>query len=482
MDLNIDLVDALVLLLYLLGAVALGAWIGRNTDADEYLAGGRDLPWWVVLGSIVATETSTATFLSVPGLVYAQGGDLRFLQLAIGFLLGRLIVSMWLLPKFFRGRLNSAYQVIEQRFGTSTQRWAALIFLVTRNLGDGLRLFLAALVLSPLLGIELWQAAVVVGAVTVLYTWMGGLRSVVINDCIQLVIYLVGGLAVGAVILDRLPGGFAQFESFAAAQGKLRLFGEVWNPSDTYAVTTGVLGGLILTLGTHGTDQLMVQRYLAAKSLSQARIALSVSGAVVFLQFTLFLLLGAGLAAFYGEYPREQAFERNDAVLGTFVIEQLPAGYGLIGLILAGVFAAAMSTLSSSLNSSATVVVSDLLPATNDQRLVARTRAWTLFFGVVQTGFAIAAVRLSQSVVSDALALAGFSAGLLLGLFALGSWLPGVRGMHAQIGLLAGLAALLGVHFGTDLAWPWYAAVGASTVCATGALSAYLVPASKEIQ
>ncbi|MHC4378947.1 MAG: sodium:solute symporter family transporter [Planctomycetota bacterium] len=480
MDLELQTVDALVLLVYLAGAVALGGWIGRRTDADEYLAGGRDLPWWVVLGSIVATETSTATFLSVPGLAYAAGGDLRFLQLAVGFLLGRVLVSLWLLPKFFDGKLTSAYQVIERRFGAGTQRWAAFTFLVTRNLGDGLRLFLAALVLAPLVGIDLWQAAVVVGAVTVGYTWMGGLRSVVVNDCIQLVIYMVGGLAVGAVVLWRLPGGWEQFQSFAEAQGKLRLLGEAWNPSDTYALTTGVVGGLVLTLGTHGTDQLMVQRYLAAKSLSHARAALTVSGVVVLLQFTLFLLLGAGLAAFYAEFPRETAFERNDAVLGTFVIEQLPGGYGLIGLILAGVFAAAMSTLSSSLNSSATVVVSDLLPDADESRVVARTRSWTLFFGLLQTAFAIAAVELSQSVVSDALALAGFSAGLLLGLFALGSFLSSAGGRHAQLGLLAGLLALLAVHFGTDLAWPWYATVGSATVFAVGALSTLLLPLTQE--
>jgi len=256
--------DIWIIGLYLLGVVLLGAWVGRGTrDLSGYFLGDRTLPWWALLGSIVATETSTATFLSVPGITYEAGGDLRFLQLAIGFILGRCLVMVFLLPAYFRGQMFTAYEVLQKRFGGATQRTASLIFLVARNLGDGLRLFLAALVLQKMLGISLPWCVIMVSAVTIVYTLLGGMRSVVWNDCIQLVIYLARGVLALVIMLDRLPEGWQQMIAFAGREGKLRVCDWRWDWSDQYTLWAGLVGGAFLSLGSHGVDQMMVQRYLS---------------------------------------------------------------------------------------------------------------------------------------------------------------------------------------------------------------------------
>ena len=318
------------------------------------------MPWWALLGSIVATETSTATFLSVPGISFNPGGDLRFLQLALGFIVGRCLVAVWLLPSYFRGEILSAYELLEIRFGVAAKRTASLLFLVARTLGDGLRLFLAALALEAAFGISLPLSVAVISGVTVVYTLFGGMRSVVWNDCLQFVVYIAGGLAALAMMVGRLPGGAGQLWEFAVANDKLRWFSGAWDLSDPYTIWAGLIGGACLSLGTHGTDQMMVQRYLAARSQRDAAKALVLSGLVVFVQFVLFLGIGVGLACFFAQFPPRVPIASGDKAFALFIVGQMPAG--LVGLTLAAVFAAVMSTLASSLNSSAAVAINDFGP------------------------------------------------------------------------------------------------------------------------
>ena len=474
MTLAIPDIDALVLCVYLAVVAAFGIWLGRGThDLNGYLLGDRHLPWWAILGSIVATETSTATFLSVPGIAYAEGGDLRFLQLSIGYLIGRCLIRIVLLPLYFRGKIFTAYQVLDQRFGGATKRAAALIFLVTRNLGDGLRLFLTAIVLEKIIQIPLPICVVVIGVVTILYTLLGGMKAVVWNDCAQFIVYMAGGLIAGAVILHGLPEGWNSLLEFGRREGKFRVFDFGWTTADPYTCWAAIIGGMFLTLGTHGTDQMMVQRYLCARSQADAGRALVGSAFVVMAQFAIFLFLGIGLAAFYRIHPPSQSFSTNDQVFATFIVEELPAGKGLIGLVLAAVFAAAMSTLSSSINSSAASAVTDLYlplwgdtPPSENHQLRA-SRLLTVVFGLVQIAVGVLAQDLTQSVVNDALAIASFSAGLLLGIFALGVLTRRVRQPAAAAGLIVGLSCLLFVKFGLPLlgstwqiAWPWLPVVG----------------------
>lgn len=489
MDLAIGTLDATILVGYLIGVVLLGVWIGRGRkDLSGYLLGGRNLPWWAILGSIVATETSTATFLSVPGIAFAQGGDLRFLQVAFGFLCGRIIVALFLLPQYFQGELYSAYEVLEKRFGGATQRVASLMFLVARNLGDGLRLFLAGIAMEKVVGLDLHLCIALIGIATIIYTFFGGMKAVVWSDCLQLVVYVSGGMMALVILLQSFPGGVSELVEFGKATGRFQLFDFRVLPAEGFSLLTepftfwaGLFGGAVLTLGTHGTDQMMVQRYLCTRSQREAGLALILSGCVVVLQFALFLLLGVALACFYTQVT-PQTFEHNDEVFATFIVEHLPAG--LIGITLAAVFAAAMSTLSSSLNSSASAAVNDIYQPRGQQiddeasaaHRLRMSRGLTILFGVVQIGVGIGASHISRSVVNDALAIAGFTAGILLGIFSLGILTKRTNQRGALAGMVAGIAVLSYVKFGTSTAWTWYAIIGAVTTFTVGYGASLLLP------
>jgi SSS family solute:Na+ symporter len=467
--------DLVVLVCYLAGVVGVGLWQGRRQRSlDDYLLGSRDLPWWAVMGSIVATETSTATFLSLPGRTFVDGGDMRFLQLGLGYVLGRLAVSALLLPGYFKGRLTSAYELLGARFGLGTQRLASATFLIARVLGDGLRLFLAALALDAVAGTGFVNAVVLVGGVTAIYTVFGGMRSIVWNDCVQLVVYLAGGALLLWFATTGVVGGWEGVVEFGAESGRWRVFDASLTWSDPYTFWGGLIGGAFLTLGVHGTDQMLVQRCLSARSPAAAGRALVTSGVVVTLQFALFLVLGVALAAYFEGHA---AMPAPDEAVARFVVDELPAGSGLVGLLLAAVLAASMSTCSSSLNSSASSVMEDwILPARRsrpgDRLALAMTRALTAGFALLQVAVALAARGVSESVVSEVLAIAGFSAGLLLGLFALAHLVPRADGRSAFAGLASGLAVLLAARFapGVELAWTWFPLLGAAVVTGVGRL------------
>jgi Na+/proline symporter len=259
-----------------------------------------------VLGSIIATETSAVTFLSVPGLALAQGGDFGFLQLSIGLILGRLIVVVWFLPSYFRDEIYTAYDILRDRFGGLTQRTSSMIFIITRTVADGLRLYLTALVLGQVTGFGLTPSVLVIGVATMIYATMGGIRSVIWNDCIQLVVYLAGAVGAGGVIADKLPGGFGQIVSYGQETDRFVVFHPEWTlfSGNLWA---GIVGGLFLAIATHGTDQMMVQRYLCSRGLKQARWAVALSGPLVAVQFALFLLVGVALAAWWSASARMAA-------------------------------------------------------------------------------------------------------------------------------------------------------------------------------
>ncbi len=490
---SISSIDFAILVVYLLAMVVFGLWVGRDQkDLAGYLLGGRDMPWWSILGSIVATETSTATFLSVPGIAFAIGGDLRFLQLGMGLVVGRIIVAIVLVPLFRRGEIYSAYEILSTRFGGASKQCASLMFLITRNLGDGLRLFLAGIALEKVLGIDLIGCIVILGFVTILYTFFGGIKAVIWSDCIQWVVYMVGGILSLQILVSYFPGGWGQLFEFGNQTGRFQVFDFRLRSTDTFSVLTdpytfwaGVFGGTVLTLGTHGTDQMIVQRYLAARSTLDAQRAVVVSGLVVLAQFALFLIVGVALACFYSQI-NPQTFDHHDEVFAEFIVDHLPVG--LVGITLAAVFAAAMSTLSSSLNSSASAAVSDFYrpwfypkgdePSVSGD-LVRVSRRLTVFFGLVQIAIGIGASYLSSSVISDALAIAGFTAGILLGIFMLGILTSSAHQRGALVGMLTGIVTLTVIKFATPVAWPWLAIIGSVTTFVSGYLASHLIPPSR---
>lgn len=486
MELSLGVIDIAVLLASLLAVVVIGLKVsGKTSDLEAYLLGDRNLPWWAILGSIVATETSTATVLSVPGIGYGPVG-FRFLQLSLGYIVGRAVVVRVLLPLYFQGSLFTAYQVLDRRFGTRTKQAASILFLITRNLGDGLRLFLAAMVLQQLAGWSFAASVIVMGVVTMFYTYYGGMRSVVWNDCLQFVIYMIGAVAAVFVIVANIPGGWPELSQYIQDHDKLEMFDFSLTWSNAYNFWAGLIGGAVLTIGTHGTDHMMVQRYLSGRSQRDAGRAIFASGLVVFVQFAVFLFIGVELACFYAGYP-ELTFEKTDQVFAHFIVHHFPKNTGLVGLMLAAILAAAMSTLSSSLNSSASALVNDFyLPSLSTplppERALQVTRNLTLLFGVIQIGVGFWATQLARTVVDNALTIAGFAAGLLLGVYALGVLTKRVGQTAALSGAAVGLMVLLYAQFGVGwlglkpIAWPWLALVGASTTFCCGVIFSLLSP------
>jgi SSS family transporter len=476
---NIHPIDSAIVVCYLAAVLAFGLWVGRGQrDSADYFLGGRALPWWALLLSIVATETSTVTFLSLPGISGAAGGDLTFLQITFGYIAGRFLIVRFLLPLYFQGQAFTAYETLERRFGVLSRRAASTLFLVTRNVSDALRLFLTALVLQIVLGLDLSLSVVVLGVITIVYTLVGGARSVIWNDCIQFVVYMVGAAAALAMIARGIPGGWGELVQFAVDNDKLRVLDlDLRFTGPTMTFWAGLVGGAFLTMATHGTDQLMVQRYLSARNRPDAARALGLSGFIVLAQFAVFLFIGVALAAFAERAPAGAGLAQSggDRLFASFIVGHMPVG--LAGLTLASVFAAAMSTLSSSLNSSATALINDVYlplksrtPGPNAQLRAGRLA--TAGFGAVQVAIAVAvgAIGTTESTVANVLKIAGFASGPVLGIYLLARFAPGVRQPAALSGFVIGVAGLSWLALGTDLYWPWYAAAGALLTALAGRL------------
>jgi SSS family transporter len=473
---RIGSVDLLVILVYLAVTVVLGLWAGRQhgtaSTTVDYFLGGRQLPWWALLLSIVATETSTATFLSVPGKTFESGGNLTFLQFAAGLIVGRLLVAWLLVPLYFRGELATAYELLGERQGSGTRRLASGLFLATRTVGDALRLYLAALVLHNVVALEMSHCVLAVGVTTIAYTMFGGLRSVVWNDCAQFFVYTAGAVWALTVLLVRVPDGWHGLYEYAQLEDKLRVIAWGWQTNGKdYSLALGLIGGGFLALATHGTDHLIVQRLLGSRSMADARRAMVLSGVVVFLQFSLFLLIGIALAYFYQVHPLPRVEVRSDEVLAMFVVDQLPVG--VVGVVLASIFAAAMSTQSSSLNASASAFVGDFYqplvrPDATQSHLLSVGKWATLLFGILQMLVAIAAADFvhSRHVIDLVLELAAFAYGPILGLFLLAFTRNQTPPHVAFRGFAIGLAVLVTLKLGAlwqigpTIPGLWYTAIG----------------------
>lgn len=506
------LLDLVVIVVYLAGAAFLGTWIaGRQTSTSDYFMGGRDIPWWAVLFSVVATETSTLTFISIPAVSY--GGTLTFLQITLGYIAGRVVVSVLFLPRYYEGNMATAYQFLQQRFGDGMRNAASTTFMVTRLLADGVRLFATAIPLAIILRLggafagwgdfQLYLLSIAaISAITLVYTLIGGIKAVVWMDVMQMGVYIGGALLAAAVMIGGIPGGLAGAWELAAGAGKTRVidFGLGMAFEDfiaqPYTFFTALIGGAVFSVASHGTDQLIVQRLLTTRNVRDGQRALVWSGVVVALQFALFLGIGLLLYAFYGGVSAESmGLATTDEIFARFIVEELPAG--LTGLIVAALFAAAMSSLSSSLNSLASATTLDLYKPyfgrDNSQAEDLRaSRLITVAWAVILTGsaFFFAMLQLQEgerpAVVELGLGIASYTYGGLLGAFLLGrlSRRPGSR--DALTGFFCGLAALLFMVEGPihnllpgdplAIAWPLYTLAGSVIVVGVGLLSSRLTP------
>ena len=479
-------IDLVVIVVYMLGVTAFGWYFGRKQkDIRDYFLSDREVPWWALAGSIVATETSTVTFISVPAFAFAanargEGGNFTFLQLVAGYMIGRLIIVALFIPLYFKGELFTVYQVLDQRFGGQVKRTAASLFLVTRSLADGIRLFATALVLVALTGWSDPTSILIIGVVTIIYTYLGGMSAVIWTDVVQLVIYVAGALVAAIILLMKIPGGWGEVIAVGNDFHKFQLFDFTLNLARSYTFWAGVIGGAFLTTATHGTDQLMVQRYLCSKNARQATGALLASGVIIFAQFVLFLLIGVMLFVFYRHYPvlPAEIAARADRVFPHFIVTQLP--HGIVGLVIAAIFAAAMSTLSSSLNSSAATSLTDfykplLARDRSDRHYLNVSRGLTAMWGVVQIGVAVLAITMQQRVVDAVLSIASFTNGPILGLFLLSALARRVGRIGALAGVVVGIAAMIFVWMSLSVSWQWYVLIGSTVTFVAGYLTSIVL-------
>ncbi len=475
--------DVVVIAVYIAGVTAFGTLLGRRQkNARDYFLADRSIPWWAVCFSVIATETSALTFISVPATAYTS--DFWILQLTFGYLIGRIAVAIVLLPGYFRGELATAYALLEERFGLDTRRFASLIFMVTRALADAVRVFATAIPIKLITGLPYWEAILLTGLFTLIYTYYGGLRAVVWIDVVQLFIYIFGGVAALVVLLHVVPGGWHTILAAGRAAGKFKLFHMSGGFGSGQWFWTGIVGGAFLSMASHGVDQLIVQRLLASPSLRDARKAVVTSGIVVIGQFALFLVVGVGLFAFY----HARTFTTPDEIFPRFIVDYLPPG--ISGLVVAGILAAAMSTVASSLNSLSSATTLDIYAPLagrvgDDEHLMRAGRAFTVLWAAILIGGAILFQFAAQGtpVVVIALDIASFTYGGLLGGFLLGVLVPRARqrdailGMAIAIVLMTTLWILQRVHVLPNLLNTlWFALFGSAITVAVGWLSSRFGP------
>jgi SSS family transporter len=487
-------IDAVVIVAYLVGTTLLGVWLGRSQkSARDYFVADKAIPWWAILFSVVATETSALTFISIPGLAYLT--DLSFLQIALGYLIGRVVIAYTLLPRYYEGELVTAYALLQKRFGVATRRFASIVFMVTRAFGDSVRVFATAipiaLIIGPIVPPE-WvtpASILILGVFTVIYTYHGGMRAVVWTDVLQTGVYLIGGLSALYLIGRGVDGGWGAIFERAGEAGKLRLFDAYTGFDRAHTIFAGLIGGAFLSMASHGADQIIVQRLLASQNLRDARRALIGSGIVVIVQFALFLVIGLGLWSFY----EAREFTRgSDTIFPQFIIEGMPTG--LTGLVLAAVLAAAMSTVSGSLNALSAATTHDIyVPlsrrAHDDQELLRAGKRFTLVWAAILIGGALLYREQGTPVVVIALAIASFTYGGLLGGFFLALGWRRATQRDAITGMATAITIMAVVVFARQLlawndsltwlaplsriAWPWYVLIGTSITLVVGILSSF---------
>jgi SSS family transporter len=467
--------DYAVIATYLIAITAFGSWFARfQKTTRDYFLNDRTVPWWAICFTIVATETSTLSFIGVPAGAFA--GNMTFLQLAMGYIAGRILVSTVFIPAYFRGELYTSYELLGRRFGPSVKNVAAVIFMVTRTFADGIRLFATALVISVVTQIGVSWVIVVLGVAMIVYTVRGGVSAVIWTDVVQMFVYLAGALAVFVGLQQLIDGGWPTIVNVAGSAGRLRVFDLSTDPRAVYTLWAGLLGGIALTLSTHGTDQYLVQRLLSARSSRDASTGLVLSGFIVFGQFVLFLAIGAMLFVYYQQVPLPRPLGRTDEVLPLFVVTSLPEG--ISGFIVAAIVAAALSP---SINALAATTVNDFYvkyvrPDADQERLMRVSRLATILWGAAQIAVALGAQYVTRSVLDAGLSVLSLAAGPVLGAFLAGVLTRSVNALAILTGMAAGSVVVGWAWWTGSVAWTWFAFLGATTTAAAGLTVAALSP------
>lgn len=475
---QINPIDFAILALYLVGITLFGARFRRGQQTlRDYFLGGRTAPWWAIACSIVATETSTLTIISTPGIAYA--GNLGFLQLVLGYLVARVILCIVLVPQYFQGEFYTAYQLLEKRFGPRIKSAAAVVFLCTRALAEGVRISAIGKVVSVAFGTGERTSILIIATLTLFFTFEGGMRAVIWTDVIQFALYMAGSIAAFFLLLHKIPGGWPTVtQAAAAAGGKLTVFDFALSLTKSYTFWSGLLGGTFLTMASHGTDQTMVQRLLSSRNEPDSKTALLASGVIIFAQFALFLVLGVMLFVYAQHFVLAIPGGDLDKVYPEFIVHHMPVG--LAGIVLASIFAIAMSNASGSLNSLASSSIIDLSSRRSERgaQSLVRSRKLTIVWGIMLG--ALGLIHWGPVLVAG-LTIASITYGATLGVFLLGTWNRRANETGALAGFATGLLAMIAVRFLTPLAWTWYVLVGTVITYAVGSVASIIASgATKE--
>jgi solute:Na+ symporter, SSS family len=472
--------DLATIAVYLIAITWFGAHFRKSQhNLKDYFLGGRNAPWWAIALSIVSAETSTLTVIGTPALSFS--GNFQFLQLVLGYLLARIVISALFLPQYFRGEMFTAYELMRRRFGERIRRLTAGTFLVLRALAEGVRVFAVSIVISIVLGTGEIVSILVIVCLTLFYTFEGGMTAVIWTDAVQMVLYVGGAMLSFWVILHQIPGSWPHVSALAGEAHKFQMFDFrfAWTPeffSRSYSFWAGMIGGCFLTTASHGTEQLMVQRLLAAKTEQQSRAALLSSWVVIFFQFGLFLFIGVLLFVHYSDL-RLPAPQPADSIYPKFVWNNLPPGAA--GLVIAAILAAGMSNLSAALNALASTTVMDFYKplvtlrnsprhqAPSDAHFLAVARWATVVWGVILFLVGMVA-RHVGSVLEAGLTIASILYGSLLGVFLLGLLTKRVQQNSAMIAMIAGLLLMIYIRFETSIAFTWYVVIGTAATFSTG--------------
>jgi solute:Na+ symporter, SSS family len=475
---QISPIDLGILVLYLAGITLFGARFRREQqNLRDYFLGGRSAPWWALACSIVATETSTLTIIGTPAIAF--GGNLGFLQLVLGYLVARVILCVVLIPQYFQGEFYTAYQLLEKRFGARMRSVAAVVFMGTRALAEGVRISAIGKVVSVAFGTGDRVSILIITVLTMFYTFEGGMRAVIWTDVVQFFLYLAGSVAAFFLLLHKIPGGWPEVAQVAAASGgKLHVFDFAFSLTQSYTFWSGLLGGTFLTMASHGTDQTMVQRLLAARNERDSKKALLVSGVIILVQFTLFLVIGVMLFVYMRSGGLVVPAGDPDRIYPAFIVQRMPVG--LAGIVLASIFAIAMSNASGSLNSLASSSMMDMgtRRAETTAQSLGASRRMTLVWGVV---LGLLALVPWGPVLVAGLTIASITYGALLGVFLLGTWNARANENGALLGFATGLATMIAVSRFTALAWTWYVLAGTIVTFAVGTIASELTRRSTRV-
>ena len=484
--------DWFVILLYLGGIIGLGVWFGKDQrNTRDYFLGSRNIPWWGIGVSIVAAETSALTIIGVPAIAY--GSNILFIQMIVGYVIARIILAVVMVPHYMKGEIYSPYQLLEQHLGRGPRRLAGGFFLFLETMAAGVRVYVACIPIRLLLGESVCSFGGLVdpilGAIllfvglSLLYTYIGGVKAVIWTDAVQFGLFLAGGLFALFYIPTLIDGGWGAVMAQAGAAGKLAWLNTSFTFSAPFNIWMGVIGGTVMVLSTHGAEQLIVQRVLACRDVADGRKALALSAVLIFPLFLIFLLVGVMLWAFYQGHPFQiplpearPGIKSNDFIFPIFMMTEVP--HILKGFLIVAILSAAMSSISSAITSLASVSTMDfvkqIVKGRDEEYFLRFSKISTVFWAAVLVGTAWL-TREVTFVLNAAFSLRGLTAGALLGSLIIALFWKRLGARATMAGMTASLVVMNLIYwppnvavtkdwwlrtFGAEVFWPWFTLIG----------------------